>query len=170
MVVNGFSKLKERQMGPLSITKLILLPKGYTQTEGIDYFETFSPVAKMATVRMLVTVAMAAIKGWHIHQLDVNNVFLHGELKEDVYMTLPLGLPSTSPNKVCKLLKSLYVLKQASRQWYERLSCLLLDLGFKRAHADHSLFTHITSSSYMAYSFMSMILSLWVIIRKSLPI
>jgi len=65
-------------------------------------------------------------------------------------MTLTPGMKCYSPNKVCKLTKSIYGLKQASRQWYDRLSTLLLSLGFKQAHADHSLFTKFTSSSYMA--------------------
>lgn len=65
-------------------------------------------------------------------------------------MTVPLGVSKVGPTKVCKLLKSLCGLKQASRKWYERLTILLLDLGFKQAHSDHSLFTHITPSSYTA--------------------
>lgn len=102
----------------------------------------------MATVRMLL--ALASIKKWHIYQLDVNNGFLHGELKEEVYMCVPPGIETVNSSKVCKLLKSLYGLKQASRQWYERLSNLLLYLSSKQAHSDHSLFTHITPTSYTA--------------------
>lgn len=102
----------------------------------------------MTTVRTLI--ALASINGWHIHQLDVNNAFLHGQLSEEVYMTIPQGIQPSGPSKVCKLLKSLYGLKQASRKWYERLTNLLVSLGFKQAHSDHSLFTNITSSSYVA--------------------
>lgn len=103
----------------------------------MDYFETFSPVVKMSTIR--VVLALASINHWTIQQLDVSNTFLHGYLFEDVYMMIPPGLPG-SPSQSCKLQKSLYGLKQASRKWYEKLSSLLLTYGYRHAHADHSLF------------------------------
>ncbi|PNY11391.1 retrovirus-related Pol polyprotein from transposon TNT 1-94 [Trifolium pratense] len=91
--------------------------------------------------------ARLVAKGYN--QLDVNNEFLHGDLKEDVYMTIPPGVDLTKPNQACKLVKSLYGLKQASRQWNEKLTKFLLDLQFIQASSDHSLFTRQSSSLFL---------------------
>ncbi|WJX63250.1 hypothetical protein P8452_48162 [Trifolium repens] len=82
-----------------------------------------------------------AMNSWHLHQLDVNNAFLHGDLQEDVYMSIPQGVHHFNPNQVCKLLKSLYGLKQASTKWYEKLTGVLLAQGYHQSVSDHSLFT-----------------------------
>ena len=113
----------------------------FTQRPGIDYEETFSPVVKPATVRVVLTLAMS--HSWPIHQLDVKNAFLHGTLTETVYYEQPSGfVDSSRPNYVCKLNRSLYGLKQAPRAWYIRFAHHITSLGFVEAKADTSLFIY----------------------------
>ncbi|KAM1687292.1 hypothetical protein ACFX2K_035287 [Malus domestica] len=93
----------------------------------------------MNTVRVLLSVAIN--NAWPLFQMDVNNAFLHGDLEEEVYMKLPSSHPrENEPNKVCRLHKAIYGLKQSPRAWYSKLSSVLEVAGFKRSHADSSLF------------------------------
>jgi len=119
----------------------------------------------MVSVRCFLSVAVA--RGWELHQLDVNNAFLHGDLHEEVYMTLPPGFRSSETNKVCKLQKSFYGPKQAPRQWFAKLSSKLLHYGFVRSYADYSLFTYKKGDVYMALLYMLMTWCLLEIILKS---
>ncbi|KAL2225521.1 UNVERIFIED_CONTAM: Retrovirus-related Pol polyprotein from transposon RE1 [Sesamum indicum] len=130
-------KVKLRTDGSVERYKARLVAKGYNQIEGIDYTESFSPVAKTVTVRLVLT--LAAANGWVLHQLDVNNAFLHGYLDEDIYMIPPVGYQVAS-GLVCKLERSLYDLKQASCQWNMELTLKLQEFGFTQCAHDHCLF------------------------------
>jgi len=113
--------------------------QGYNQEEGIDYEETFAPVARIEAIRILI--AFAAHKGIKLYQMDVKSAFLNGYLKEEVFVKQPPGFESTEfPDHVFKLDKALYGLKQAPRAWYERLSLFLMENNFKRGKIDSSLF------------------------------
>ena len=116
------------------------MAKGFHQQFGVNFEETFNPIIKPPTVRIILSLAIQF--NWPLRQLDVSNAFLHGFLREDVYMVQPLGyVDPDHPNHVCKLLKSLYGLKQAPRAWFERFSTQLLHMGFQASLSDSSLFT-----------------------------
>ena len=132
-------KIKHNADGTVNRYKARLAAKGYAQEYGLDYEETFSPVAKMATIR--VVAAIAVHRGWKLHQMDFSNAFLNGDLIEEVYMMQPPGYENTLfPNRVCRLDKALYGLKQAPRAWYNKITGFLGRLGFVVCTSDSSLY------------------------------
>ena len=122
------------------------MAKGFHQQQGIDFDETFSPVIKPPTVRMIISLEVSL--HWPLRQLDVSNAFLHGILKEEVYMSQPQGYTDPqNPHYVCKLHKSIYGLKQAPRAWFERFTGQLLQFGFVASTTDYSLFIYRTKTT-----------------------
>nr|KYP45441.1 Retrovirus-related Pol polyprotein from transposon TNT 1-94 [Cajanus cajan] len=142
--------VKVAPYGSIDRFKARLVAKGYTQIYGLDYGDTFSPVAKMTSVRLFL--AMAAIRHWPLHQLDIKNAFLNGELQEEVYMNQPPGfIASGETHLVCRLRRSLYGLKQSPRAWFGRFSSALIEFGMTRCEADHSVFFLHSSSRICIY-------------------
>eukprot|EP00253_Pinus_taeda_P005612 PITA_05612 len=125
--------------GKVDKHKARLVAKGFSHVEGIDYTETFSPVAKMNSIRLVLSLA-ASLK-WEVHQMDVKSAFLHGDLHEEIYMEQPIGFIQTDSSLVCRLKKSLYGLKQAPRAWYAKMDSFLLKSGFSRCHSDNTVYT-----------------------------
>lgn len=133
-------RIKLKADGTLERYKARLVVLGNNQIEGIDYGETFAPVAKMTTVRIFLDIA--AKQNYEVHQMDVHNAFLHGDLDEEVYIKLPPGFRSDSEKRVCRLRKSLYGLKQAPRCWFAKLTNALRAFGFLQSRSDYSLFVY----------------------------
>ncbi|GKB08822.1 retrovirus-related pol polyprotein from transposon TNT 1-94 [Tanacetum coccineum] len=129
--------------GSISAFKARLVAKGYRQREGLDYFDTYAPVARISSIRTLI--AISAIKGLYIHQMDVKTAFLNGYLHEEVYMEQPEGFViQGQENKVCRLVKYLYGLKQAPKQWHERFDTTVISFRFKHNSANMCIYTKST--------------------------
>ena len=131
--------LKYNTDGVIERYKARLVAKGFTQTYGIDYTETFAPVAKLNTIRILLS--LAANLDWPLHQLDIKNAFLNGKLEEEVFMDIPPGFSEGNEGKVCKLKKSLYGLKQSPRAWFDRFTRVVKGQGYNQGQSDHTMFT-----------------------------
>jgi len=128
--------------GTIDRLKAWLVAKGYTQTYGVDYDDTFSPVTKIPSVRVIIS--LAAHFGWFLHQLDIKNAFLHGDLAEEVYMEQPPGFVAQGENLVCHLHKALYGLKQSPHAWFGKFSDAVIKFGLKRCQVDHSVFSSVS--------------------------
>ena len=131
--------LKCKSNGSLDRYKARLVARGYTQTYGIHYQETFALVAKMNTIKILISLAVNL--DWPLNQYDIKNAFLHGDLKEEIYMKCPPGYEGIrSKGNVCKLRKALYGLKQSPRAWFGRFSQAMKTLGYYQCNGEHTLF------------------------------
>ena len=139
-------KIKHGPDGEIVKYKARLVAKGFTQVEGIDYTETFAPVTKFSSIRILL--ALAAKHDLEIHQMDIKSAFLNGDLEEEIFMEAPPGFREDKTT-VWKLWKSLYGLKQASREWYKKIRELFEDLGYTRNSADHGVFFKHDSDGHL---------------------
>ena len=141
-------KRKIKADGSIDKYKARLVIKGYKQKEGQDYFDTYSPVTRITSIRMLI--AMAALYNLEIHQMDVKTAFLNGDLNEEIYMEQPEGfVVPGQENKVCKLVKSLYGLKQAPKQWHEKFDKMMMSNGFKINEYDKCVYVKARPEGYV---------------------
>ncbi|KAL0350181.1 UNVERIFIED_CONTAM: Retrovirus-related Pol polyprotein from transposon RE2 [Sesamum radiatum] len=137
--VKWIYKTKLNADGSIQKHKARLVAKGYSQLPGIDYTETFAPVARLDTIRALI--AIAANKKWKIYQMDVKSAFLNGYIDEEIYVEQPQGfIAKGSEEKVLRLKKALYGLKQAPRAWYSRIDKYFMDRGFRRSLSEPTLY------------------------------
>jgi hypothetical protein len=116
-----------------------LVSKGFSEVEGIDYNETFSTIAKMNSICLVL--ALVASHKWEVHQMDVKFSFFHGDLQEEIYMEQPPGYVENDSSLVSCLKKSLYGLKKAPKAWYAKMDSFLIDIIFSRCHSDPNVYT-----------------------------
>ncbi|WJZ84626.1 hypothetical protein VitviT2T_004223 [Vitis vinifera] len=143
--------VKYKADGNIEQFKARLVAKGYTQTYGNDYTDIFVPITKINTVRVLLS--LAANLDWPLQQFEVKNVFLHGELSEEIYMNLPprCMVSEKQCQKMCKLKKSLYGLKQSLRAWFGRFTKSMRAFGYHQSNSDHTLFLKKQHSKITAF-------------------
>ena len=135
-------KTKHKSDGSVDKYKATLVAKGFKHKEGIDYQETFAPVAKMITIR--VVIALATQFGWQLHQMDVKSAFLNSDLTEQVYMEQPPSFEvKGQEHLVYRLKKALYRLKQARRAWYQKIDEYFRRYGYKKSSSDLYLYVKV---------------------------
>jgi hypothetical protein len=134
-------RLKRNADGSIERHKARLVAKGYSQRPGFDYNEVFAPTFRYAAIRTII--ALAAINNLHLRSVDISHAFINGDLEETIYMRQAEGFHSGNSNQVCRLLKSLYGLKQAARQWNKKLHDALIAMGFKRLESDRSIYIFV---------------------------
>ena len=140
-------KRKLNASGHVDKYRARLVAKGFTQKEGIDFVETFSPVAKFTSIRILA--ALTAYYNLELHQMDVKTAFLNGHLDEEIYMLQPDGfIEKGNQGKVCKLNRSIYGLKQASRQWNILFDNAITSYGFSMMEGDHCIYFKIVGGKF----------------------
>lgn len=137
-------KCKTDSNGNVARFKARVVAKGYSQREGIDYVQTFSPVVRYPSIRLLMSIAVKF--GWSIEQMDVVTAFLHGDIEETIYMKQPEEYDDGS-GRVCRLRKALYGLKQASRQWNVKLNGVLEQAGYRRCKTDPCVYVRSNEKS-----------------------
>ena len=134
-------KVKHNADGSLDRYKSRLVAKGYSQRPGFDFKETFAPTVRYSTIR--IVLALAALEDLELRSVDISHAYLNGTLEEEIYMTQPEGFEVGGPDHVCKLVKSLYGLKQAGRVWNKTLHSALSSMGFNRVQSDHGLYIYL---------------------------
>jgi hypothetical protein len=133
-------KKKFNAQGKVEKYKARLVAKGYSQVEGIDFGEIFSPVAKLTSIRFILSIFVSF--DLEVEQMDVKTTFLHGDLEEEIYMKQPEGFVVKGKKElICKLKKSLYGLKQSPRMWYQNFDTYILGLRFVRSRVDHCVYS-----------------------------
>ena len=130
-------KVKRNADGSVERYCARLVAQGFSQHPGFEFTETFAPTAKWSSLRAIL--ALAALEDLELESVDISSAYLNGELDADVYMRQPEGFVDGNRQLVCKLLKSLYGLKQGGRMWYQKLDSVLQGMGFKCIESDHSI-------------------------------
>ena len=144
-------KIKRKTDGLIECYKARLVVKGYTQEKGIDYEDTFSPVVRITLVRLIL--AILAHMYLELYQMDVRTMFLSGEQNKDIYMDKPLGFETKGQErKICKLKRSIYGFKQASRQWNVKFHQAILKDGFTMMEKDHCIYLKCSNNSFIILS------------------